>query len=235
MSSKPEFDAYAEEYKNLLADPLRDDFVQNADFFHYRKWLLIEEFFASKKIPLKQVDWLDVGCGKGELLNFGQSSFQRTVGCDPSSGMLEQGAAGGPVTVFKQEDPGILPFPDQSFDFITSVCVYHHIPVAARAAFTREIYRVLRPGGFFGIIEHNPRNPVTRKIVSRTPVDADAILLDRPETEALHKQAGFGETETRYFLFMPEKIFNVMGSLEKALAWLPLGGQYMTVSRKALR
>jgi hypothetical protein len=41
----------------------------------------------------------------------------------------------------------------------------------------KEIQRVLRPGGVFSLIEHNPLNPVTRLIVSRTPVDGNAKLL----------------------------------------------------------
>jgi SAM-dependent methyltransferase len=125
-----------------------------------------------------------------------------------------------------QDDPGRLPFDDAHFDFVTAVCVYHHVPVAARAALTGEMRRVLRPGGVFAIIEHNPYNPATRLIVSRTPVDADAILLKPAETRALLREAGFSIGYEPYFLYLPEKLYQHAAAFENLLRHVPLGGQY---------
>jgi SAM-dependent methyltransferase len=83
-----------------------------------------------------------------------------------------------------------IPFGDSDFDFVTAVCVYHHISPSARPALTLEVCRVLRPGGVFCMIEHNPLNPITRLIVSRTPVDADAILLPAKEGQRLVFERG---------------------------------------------
>jgi hypothetical protein len=95
-----------------------------------------------------------------------------------------------------------------------------------RLDFTREILRVLKPGGVFGLIEHNPLNPVTRLIVSRTPVDAGAHLLPARDARNLLSSAGFGAIETRYFLFLPERVHRYMPGVEDRLARIPLGGQY---------
>jgi len=140
-----------------------------------------------------------------------------------------QAAAGFEVRV--QEDPARIPFEDGQFDLITALCVYHHVPVAVRPALTAEIRRLLRPNGIFAIIEHNPWNPVTRLIVSRTPVDADAILLRASETRALLRGAGLSIDRETYFLYFPERVYQVAAGLENLLRRVPLGGQYAVFGR----
>lgn len=46
-----------------------------------------------------------------------------------------------------------LPYPDNSFDFITSLMILHH--EKNYKELIKEIYRVLRPGGFFVMREHD--------------------------------------------------------------------------------
>ncbi len=133
-----------------------------------------------------------------------------------------------------QPDALHIPFGDAEFDLVTAVCVYHHVPPADRPALTREIRRVLRPGGIFCMIEHNPRNPVTRLIVSRTPVDADAILLPAGEARQLATGAEMVPLERDYFLYFPQALYRYLGRLEAALAGIPLGGQYAIFSGKEL-
>jgi SAM-dependent methyltransferase len=96
---------------------------------------------------------------------------------------------------------------------------------------TAEIRRLLRPGGVFAVIEHNPWNPVTRLIVSRTPVDEDAILLRASETRALLRGAGFSIDREMYFLYFPEKLYRAAAALENGLRRVPLGGQYAVFGR----
>ncbi|MFN8941785.1 MAG: class I SAM-dependent methyltransferase [Acidobacteriota bacterium] len=228
--NQPEFDAYAKNYEELLDDPIRNVFAGGSDFFHRRKWDLLEEFARRHKIALDGVRWLDVGCGKGELLHFGCRRVKSATGCDPSREMLIESAE---VSIVHQENPGKLPFADASFDWVSAVCVYHHIPVEARASFCREAARVLKPGGYCIIIEHNPWNPATRLIVSRTPVDQDAILLGAAESVWLQQQSGLKKVEVRYFLFFPESIYNKIPGWEEWMSAIPLGGQYMAVSRKS--
>ena len=126
-----------------------------------------------------------------------------------------------------QKSSGTIPFDDAAFDFVTAVCVYHHVPPSSRLALTREVYRVLTPEGIFAIIEHNPYNPVTRLIVSRTPVDADAVLLRPGEARECMRAGGFRSDAPRYFLYFPESFYRRAGDrLEHLLRKVPLGGQY---------
>jgi SAM-dependent methyltransferase len=128
-----------------------------------------------------------------------------------------------------------LPFEDASVDFVTAVCVYHHVHGVARTLLSREIRRVLAPGGLCCIIEHNPLNPVTRAIVRRCPVDVDAELLTAQETSALLLLAGFEASTVEYFLYLPEQMFNVVGQVEGMLRKVPLGGQYALLARMITR
>ena len=91
---------------------------------------------------------------------------------------------------------------------------------------------MLRPGGIFCIIEHNPFNPVTRSIVSRTPVDADAVLLRASGTRRLMAAAGLTVLEQDYFLYLPEALYRRAGRMESWFAKVPLGGQYAVFSGK---
>src|SRR5213075_926803 len=139
----------------------------------------IREFFRRSGTPTERLAWLDIGCGQGELLRLGRRHFQSAMGCDPSNRMLD---ACRDLEARHQSSMESLPFDDAAFDFITAVCVYHHVPLDRRPVLAAETMRVLKPGGTFCIIEHNPLNPITKHIVSRTPVDADAELLTAKES-----------------------------------------------------
>jgi SAM-dependent methyltransferase len=135
------------------------------------------------------------------------------------------------IEVRKQVSPIDLPFADRSVEFVTAVCVYHHVHGEARRHLTNEIKRVLTPGGLCCVIEHNPWNPVTRAIVKRCPVDVDAELLNAPSARLLLRASGFEPVSTDYFLYFPESLFLRFGPLERLLYKLPLGGQYALLAR----
>ena len=224
-----EFDRYSSEYAALLRDPIRDRFAAGAQFFHERKWILLRDWLRTLGFETASETWLDVGCGRGELLRIGRPQFARAFGCDPSAGMLREADE---LEVIRQDAPDRLPVDDEAVGLATAVCVYHHVPPADRPALCAEVYRVLRPGGWFCIIEHNPFNPATQLIVHRTPVDADARLLTARASRKLLEGAGFEPAETRYFLLFPERIFRRAARIENALTSLPLGGQYAVLARK---
>lgn len=224
-----EFDDYARNYQELLRDPIRDRFAGSADFFHRRKSVLITEFLRRSHFPMESASWLDVGCGMGELLALAGGAFARAVGCDPSEEMTGSAAA----EVHHQRSPEKLPFESGSFDFVTAVCVYHHVEEQDRAPLTHEINRVLRPSGVFCMIEHNPLNPATQIIVHRTPVDANARLLTAGRAKRYLREGGFHEMTAEYFLYFPETFYEKVGFLEKVLKGVPLGGQFAVFALKS--
>lgn len=223
------FDDYAGNYAELLKDPIREKFTASSRFFFERKIQVIRGFFRKARVQSEALDWLDIGCGQGDMLRAGLPFFKSATGCDPSKRMLEACAG---LQVCAQDSLERLPFEDASFDFLTAVCVYHHVPLDDRPRLTMEALRVLRPGGTFCIIEHNPWNIATRLIVSRTPVDADAQLLSPPETRRVLSKAGTRVLATRYFLLFPQLIFSYFRLVEEGLETFPLGGQYAVFAQK---
>src|SRR5947208_205246 len=117
------------------------------------------------------------------------------------------------------------------YDGVTSVCVLHHIEPAARLGAVRELIRVLKPGGRLVVFEHNPFNPATRWLVARAPIDANAQLLPAAGCARLLSLSGAEHARTDYVLFFPPRLRRLW-SLERFLARLPLGGQYVVVGRK---
>jgi len=224
----PEFDQYANSYVELLNDPIRNRFAHDPLHFHRRKWLIIDRLLTRAGVTGKMKRWLDVGCGRGELLELAGSNFAQAFGCDPSAAMLSSCA---PFTVQRQLSPVELPFENGSVDFVTAVCVYHHVHGSARALLSNEIRRVLAPGGLCCIIEHNPWNPITRAIVQRCPVDVDAELLCERTASTLLQEAGFEPLSTDYFLYLPERLFNRLPLVERMLCKIPCGGQYALLAQ----
>ncbi len=225
-----EFDDYAANYRALMRDPIRDRFAAGSAFFFERKWILLAAFLKRRGICMQNARWLDVGCGQGELLRLGRPSFGEVAGCDVSSEML---AAARDLNVSVQPAPDRLDYGSAEFDLVTAVCVYHHVALdEMRHQLTNEIRRVLKPGGIFCIIEHNPFNPATRLIVRRLPVDKDARLLTASESCALLQGGGFRVVEREFFLYLPERLYHKARFVEARMKKIPLGGQYAVFGEK---
>lgn len=96
---------------------------------------------------------LDVACGPGLVTQcaldlVGPSG--RVIGLDPSIGMLRE-AQKSPCRNLVRGVGERLPFPDQSFDFLSMGYALRHVP-DLKGAFT-EYRRVLRPGGVVLLLE----------------------------------------------------------------------------------
>src|ERR1043166_6413899 len=95
-------------------------------------------------------DVLEIGCGTGcDLLQFAKHAA-RAVGVDitPEHLRLARERVGGLAEV-RQADATDLPFEADSFDYVYSHGVLHHIDQPRRVV--DEIFRVLRPGRRFNV------------------------------------------------------------------------------------
>lgn len=168
---------------------------------------------------------LDVGCGHGFIHPMLADLSCKVVGVETASEVLPLAREANPDVEYVAYDGHALPFDDQSFDVVLTICVMHHVPPAQWAAFLAEARRVLRPGGRIIVFEHNPWNPATRWVVSRNDIDADAVLLSPRRLASMLEVGGFQSVRTRFILFTPfaQSFFR---RIDAMLGWLPLGAQY---------
>jgi SAM-dependent methyltransferase len=226
-----EFDAFASDYDAGMGDPIKRLAGGTADtFLEQRAAWLLRNLSPTGRL-------LDFGCGTGAFLRALRRADAplELVGCDVAAGMLAEATRRwdvGPVPELRAVPPGPLPFADAAFDVVTAVSVFHHIVPAERDAVARELLRVVRPHGAVVIFEHNPANPVTRWLVQRAAIDANAVLLWPRHCARLLRRAGAATCHTSYLLFFPPR-FRALWRVERLLGWLPLGGAYVTVGRRA--
>jgi SAM-dependent methyltransferase len=99
---------------------------------------------------------LDLGCGRGGVVELFWRDVKLAVGLDPDAPSLTgHRARGMPILRGVGER---LPFADDSFDLVVSVWVLEHLK-EPRLVFN-EVRRVLRPGGHFVFLTPNLRNPL---------------------------------------------------------------------------
>jgi ubiquinone/menaquinone biosynthesis C-methylase UbiE len=96
---------------------------------------------------------LDVGCGTGKLLRQARISWPEAqlIGVDPANGMIEMAKRLTPNATFFTGMAEALPLQDASVDLALSTISFHHWQ--DQAAGIREIARVLRPGGYFFLVD----------------------------------------------------------------------------------
>ncbi|NLB65645.1 MAG: class I SAM-dependent methyltransferase [Lentisphaerae bacterium] len=225
-----EFDQYVSTYDQAWARANR--FMgKSHDFYTLAKAKHILSVLRRHKGEPRQLSLLDVGCGVGKTDYFLQDEVKELAGVDISAASIERARQENPAVRYEVYDGRHLPFGDEAFDVAILICVLHHVAVAERAALLREVRRVLKPGGFLLVIEHNPFNPLTRLSVARCEFDRDARLLRRGVSVRLLREAELDVVESRYFLVFP---FAFKGSdrLERAVGRLPLGAQYYAAGRK---
>lgn len=96
---------------------------------------------------------LDVGCGTGKLLRLAALSWPQAqlIGVDPANGMIEMAKRLTPNATFFTSAAEALLLQDASVDLALSSMSFHHWQ--DQAAGLREIARVLRPGGYFILVD----------------------------------------------------------------------------------
>ncbi|MBU0768057.1 MAG: class I SAM-dependent methyltransferase [Proteobacteria bacterium] len=227
MSNRVDFDNYTENYNKLLHEETRFFSSSDAYFAQYKVDIVRKQVQS----PVSRL--LEYGCGIGRNMPFLRQAFPDALvtGSDISAASLELARHGNPDVQFIHED-GTASLIGE-FDMIFVACVYHHIPINQRQDVTRILFERLVPGGSLFVFEHNPFNPVTRRIVNTCRYDEDAILLKPSEMKRYLQQTGFSGENQSYCLFLPPR-FSWLSFLESRLCWLPLGGQYWVQAKRPL-
>ncbi|KOV87882.1 ubiquinone biosynthesis methyltransferase UbiE [Streptomyces sp. NRRL WC-3618] len=137
---KSVYQQVANEYDERIPGlgPSDDMFTQSERDF------LIEAIRSGEKV-------LDIGCGTGRFTVPMAEKGADVSGLDISRPMLDVAsrklAERGLSADLREGDMAHLPFPDASFDTVTSMLALMHVPMEDRQAVFGEVARVLRPGG----------------------------------------------------------------------------------------
>lgn len=202
-------------------------------FFIVEKGKILLGMIAKRFAPDKRVKILDVGCGHGYVHPVLVAAGHSVNGVEIAEQVLDVAKAENPAVDYRAYDGNSLPFPDASFDVVLAMCVVHHVPVPQWPAFAKELNRVVRPGGMIAIFEHNPLNPVVRYLFlyGFSGMDKGATMIGRRHLETLLRDGGSQTAQSSYIFFTPfgSKFFRW---LDRVLAWLPLGAQYLTLAKR---
>lgn len=127
-----------------------------------------------RAMGLKDISWLDTGCGTGTLANrvLAERDDVRFTLCDPSEQMLERAKEklqGRDIRFFNVQSQD-LTF-ESEFDVVTAVQCHHYLKPDARRTAVENCCRALKDNGVF----------VTFENIKMTTDESDAITLKRWE------------------------------------------------------
>jgi ubiquinone/menaquinone biosynthesis C-methylase UbiE len=150
-------------------DELSADYVSKIDprsYNYYFKFTLeaVMNALESHFHNLSEIAGLDVGCGNGDFSVALAESCRHITGVDLSTGMIEMAnKTNQSVNVsFAASPSDRLNFQDLSFEFSSSIHLFHHLadPNLIKATL-REMKRVTKRGGIIVIVDVNKLNPLS--------------------------------------------------------------------------
>ncbi|MEJ1937302.1 class I SAM-dependent methyltransferase [Nostoc sp. NIES-2111] len=104
---------------------------------------------------------LDVCCGSGQATQFLVKYSQNVTGLDASPLSLRRAKQNVPQANYVEAFAEKMPFPDNQFDIVHISAALHEMQPQQLREIIQEIYRVLKPGGVFTLVDfHSPTNPI---------------------------------------------------------------------------
>jgi len=108
-----------------------------------------------------QTEVLDLCCGSGQATQFLCEYSDRVTGLDASPLSVSRAQANVPTAQFVEGWAEDMPFSDRQFDLVHTSAAMHEMQPDQRQAIFREVWRVLKPGGVFTLVDfHAPQNPL---------------------------------------------------------------------------
>jgi SAM-dependent methyltransferase len=230
-----EFDRFAENYDDVLDRSIKFS-CYDSSFFDKRKIKEIYDFLKSRRIEEKPLRFLNFGCGIGKSEKIITRYFRHVsiYSIDTSQESIEIAKAnnkGQNNITFSTFDGHHVPF-ETEFDVVLIANVFHHIPPADHVAVLKHISQKMAGWGHLFMFEHNPFNPLTRRVVNSCEFDENAVLLNPLYADRILRTSGFQWRKIRFIHFVP-KFMAFLTPLEKLLRKVPLGAQYFFIAKKA--
>jgi len=230
--SRERFDAFAKDYEFVLEKSI-GRYGGNSSYYSKKRVDEIRRYYhrVGRVEPRRIIEF---GCGTGKNLELLRSLFPSAelFGVDVSSRILEvaRNRSISNCSIFHY-DGLCLPSEVNNLDLVVVVNVFHHIPRNLHLQTLELLYNTMEKGAILALFEHNPANPLTRKIVRDCPMDVGVELLSAEYTNTALTKEKWRDIETRYILFFPP-LLSIGSSLERFMPWLPLGAQYAVFAMK---
>ena len=115
---------------------------------------------ALNGIPIQpDTQVLDLCCGSGQTTRFLVERSQHVKGLDASPKSIKRAQQNVPTATYVEGWAEAMPFPDQQFDVVHTSVALHEMTADQLQKIVSEVYRVLKPGGFFTFVDlHKPQN-----------------------------------------------------------------------------
>lgn len=104
---------------------------------------------------------LDLCCGSGQTTQVLAARSHRVTGLDASPRAIERARQVVPNASFVEGWAEAMPLEDGQFELVHTSAALHEMTPQQLQAIIKEVYRVLKPGGYFVLVDfHAPQNPV---------------------------------------------------------------------------
>ena len=172
----PEFPTVDNNIDLVTVDSFGDEWQAFHGFGEKEIQKLGDEYFdiITSEMLNSSTTVLEVGCGSGRFLKYVSNKASFIVGVDPSHAIFAADSLLGKndKVVLVKASANDLPFEDNSFDFVYSIGVLHHIP-DTRKAMQACVSKVKQGGYFFTYLYYDLDN---RGFVFRSIFNLSTVL-----------------------------------------------------------
>lgn len=146
---------------------------------------------------------LDLCCGSGQATRYLVERSAHVTGLDASPLSIRRAQHNVPQAKFVEGWAEAMPFAEGQFDLVHTSAALHEMKPEQLRQILQEVYRVLKPGGVFTLIDfHNPTNPLFIPGLSLFLLlfeTETAWQLLRTDLGALLQEVGFVSTQSQRF------------------------------------
>ncbi len=104
---------------------------------------------------------LDLCCGSGQTTRFLVERSHHVTGLDASPKSIKRAQSNVPEAKYVEGWAEAMPLPNEHFDVVHTSVALHEMTPDQLQKIVGEVYRVLRPGGYFTLVDlHTPHNPL---------------------------------------------------------------------------
>ncbi|NDJ16376.1 class I SAM-dependent methyltransferase [Myxacorys almedinensis] len=117
---------------------------------------------ALQGLPLEaETEVLDLCCGSGQTTAFLVQRSRHVTGLDASPLSIKRAQKNVPQAAYVEAFAEEIPLADNRFDLVHTSAAMHEMETPQLRQIFQEVYRVLKPGGFFAMVDfHLPTNPL---------------------------------------------------------------------------